>query len=1635
MNRADMESEKVQRSRNKTRRRKSASSLKGVGLNEGSRSLSEGASIASRRRDVSKERPTGSSVVSLEVRCACQYYQCDSLLPEKGSLVGTRPPSRSNATYYRDHEYEPVNPPPENVEIIPTVKISDNPTVCIINTDQILNNPQTYNFIEEEVYKQDPAFQLKFQKDSKMVHHPGTDAKSKEGPSKFQLAIKQRADNFKTKLHNIKKPHITLPDRPKFHKPNFHKFSLPKIPDTAKINFPSFSLPRRHGAKRPLKERHLSTESNDGDSKKPIFDFSTYPRIFKKKPKDQEPAEQEIPSFATVRRTKKPEKPKTDDSRWSAGSGGSVRVPLHSEDSVEAEYREETEHDKERYVRGDSIEENEPSHIRYDQDIDSDDEYDRENRDLNKERDFLTRTRTYPEHESYPEDYGKYPEDHGKYPVGHGKYQRDHGIYPEDQEEYIQEGQEYIENIINRQPRITDLDSPEDMPERAYQFGNNNGREHYSSGSSQGGHRQGVLEEINPDEFFLRQKGISQDNIEVGKYLSSEIREAFRTPVNALSQMQGKDHDYEMRGSNQSLPEIPAKRKSIKKPKRKKTPHTSQEKIPYDGESGEDELGAIPPSRPKRHSRRTKKQKNADDLIPYQETITVDTVADPRLVLHRESLGILGDDERDEEVPQWRMEGKDEPGFRISDPYRNFEYADEDDVFEEVPAAPPRKQKSLKSLNMSENDSIMGDFSSNKAIFSSEKDILEPEIEAIRTESKIIIPIQPNVPKRPSRTISRTNSQSRGTSQMDDESVLSLNAESIVSENQIPCVEEPCVKDLRDSMGYAIIDKSKVRDPPLPPPRIPTRRKRSFRNGNDFFTVPRSSHTADSPVRPLRNYSTLGQSRKSQRSYSNTYENKENIDIDIGQYIEMDDDPARNLQSGAVINKMKDRPLPAPPRPPRKSRPLHDITSQENIHKFGSTTEMIKPEETEMSTQTEPLPDDFICEEVVQEPTDTIIIPSRDLEQKHSSVVSNRTEELISKEALKEPKDLMVVPPRSSNGRKAPLPLSDNQLCEGIDDSPVGRISKATDEFISREVMEKSTPRSQEVKPTIERRLITPTVYTYEETVTHGSLLVKPLDGAKVLPDSDISNVRTIPVHVDSDAEETSSIPEEFNTLRDPSKSARSLEVEKPTAHSTKANEFDVLKAQKLQVVDLDVDKLTVNKLLAQKIIVSEIDSSNIQTNEISSKTGALTVGEISLPPGVIDQIIEKIKSSQVKGLGHQGTEDGCGLQKKTPMNDCPNLCSPQFEADAEIKRNGNSSVSGIHEVSNEPTQLSMQTNPSNMPENLPENVEEIIIDQKCLPETEESLKHQSQGGAPKASPEASDSSFQDKPIEAPNQQYFEESASKPPSDFNTPDLSIGATVQQSLEDQNVEESPPKPPPRAYDFNTVVSVQTPEEQSLEDSDVLETAPKPPPRSSDSPEKIKTDGPAPSRPPRQSGRNRGGSVSTQEESLQEPEVDDEPPPRPPHPQLEYILSQPPASFYALRAQKYVDTLGESAPTVPRRRRQTKSKQLSRSSSEESVPTLIPRRLHRRPSDLSNVSIATLSGQLVRVCGSEVNNSLKRLITYILNNVLRNEDGKQDLNVMIIIVLVLIAGLILLGYGDEKTVVHLHHWEYFNPPRNM
>lgn len=87
-------------------------------------------------------------------------------------------------------------------------------------------------------------------------------------------------------------------------------------------------------------------------------------------------------------------------------------------------------------------------------------------------------------------------------------------------------------------------------------------------------HRPGVIEEIDSDEFFLREKGLSRGDVHISNYLSSEIRDVFRSVrtrsvegVNGTNNgpIIGNNHES---GSGMATPVRPSRTNSLRRPKR-----------------------------------------------------------------------------------------------------------------------------------------------------------------------------------------------------------------------------------------------------------------------------------------------------------------------------------------------------------------------------------------------------------------------------------------------------------------------------------------------------------------------------------------------------------------------------------------------------------------------------------------------------------------------------------------------------------------------------------------------------------------------------------------------------------------------------------------------------------------------------------------------------------------------------------------------------------------------------------------------------------------------------------------------------------------------------------------------------------
>ncbi|VVC39521.1 Hypothetical protein CINCED_3A011551 [Cinara cedri] len=78
----------------------------------------------------------------------------------------------------------------------------------------------------------------------------------------------------------------------------------------------------------------------------------------------------------------------------------------------------------------------------------------------------------------------------------------------------------------------------------------------------------GVIEEIDSDEFFLREKGLSRGDVHISNYLSSEIRDVFRSNRTRSVEGENNDDNSDNRGNGISTPVRPSRTNSLRRPGR-----------------------------------------------------------------------------------------------------------------------------------------------------------------------------------------------------------------------------------------------------------------------------------------------------------------------------------------------------------------------------------------------------------------------------------------------------------------------------------------------------------------------------------------------------------------------------------------------------------------------------------------------------------------------------------------------------------------------------------------------------------------------------------------------------------------------------------------------------------------------------------------------------------------------------------------------------------------------------------------------------------------------------------------------------------------------------------------------------------
>lgn len=181
------------------------------------------------------------------------------------------------------------------------------------------------------------------------------------------------------------------------------------------------------------------------------------------------------------------------------------------------------------------------------------------------------------------------------------------------------------------------------------------------------------------------------------------------------------------------------------------------------------------------------------------------------------------------------------------------------------------------------------------------------------------------------------------------------------------------------------------------------------------------------------------------------------------------------------------------------------------------------------------------------------------------------------------------------------------------------------------------------------------------------------------------------------------------------------------------------------------------------------------------------------------------------------------------------------------------------------------------------------------------------------------------------------------------------------------------------------------------------------------------------------------TETKEKVKDEPKDSEEPPERPPTPTDYTPTSEIPASFYRLRTGISDDESSIPPAAVPKHRPRKHARRPESSSDDECNRRHHHHSHHGQSSSRSqDLSIADLSGQLIRACGRALSSSLNSaghsLIDFLRSLTKNQDDHQKDLSLVLVILIIIVASLMMLGINGDRPVHH-HHWDYFNPPDNL
>ncbi|XP_055688515.1 uncharacterized protein LOC129793017 isoform X2 [Lutzomyia longipalpis] len=1029
-----------------------------------------------------------------------------------------------------------------------------------------------------------------------------------------------------TKLKNIHMPKVNKPEMPKFKrpeftkiefkKPDFSKITLPERPSMSKLRIPERFSSLKLRRSRSMKESTGSTgDSTSGTNEPPAatkkrFDFATYPRIFDKMRKQktvdgEKPVRPGTPppaTFATVAKTavKKdslaPEESVGEESA-DQRQDSLEEEEFHRESSLERRMRQHFMRQREESEQEQALETEEQRQMA---------DFDKENREIHEIS--LARQEEFKQRPLVHQDSDLVSEESA------GKWT---GSLNLNQSSSLQ-GSEKFDFDSNTIP--IEVKEPQ----------------------------KGVIEQIDDDEFFLRSKGISQDNIQIGEYISSAIREGLTTPMNTLAQV-GRYSPYYDEDVDLNSEPIDYGYDVPKKPRRVRDRSSLE---------GEEFFGTYPPTKPMRKHRN------------YE--------SDERIV---PQTGTYYNEGENQSFYDNNMEGMDQPDMYIDDEEEQKSDMQECLPFPPTPPKAPKRRRKLhrpSPRSIPGYDNLAGRSVSNNYIPNGDTD---ENIIVYRTQHEYPVPLATPETFTPIPT-PRSRSRSQ-TSRITDDDRTSHGAESLISDTHMQ-IQEFLRNELEitGNNGYAIVKKE---PPPRPPP--PRRKKTSKALGeSQFATMPLPKRSVTPPTRPKRNYSTIAPSRPPRtKSTSSLGEDKpyRSPSPDLTQYEEIDDvDSYKDLQSGDIIKKMKERPLPPPPRPTRSlRRPKKDNKDDkpdDDRDGGGIRDAALNADEVEVSTQTDPLPDDFCCEEFEITSDMKTITPSQcktleDILKEEQEAEIERAQQLAAEQSLtrglqrfregnhrslsERSKASTLDRPKTPGSRPGSRPISPNAV---VVERKISTPTMLTEATLSVEPVDEPTTAelSREIQGILSQELQPVQPEMREESEVRTEILsdvasdrVSIGQEEERLEIVEATNEQRVP---EPSQEVQEDVPEEVQPSQEEITRRMHDEVEAELERCAQRLEqvIDVLQQDdippvppprrkssagdslipqtssgNLQLRDLTVDHLNVNQLQAGKLLVSELEGSSLSTQELECKSGNLVVKSLELPKGLIEEIVDRVRS------------------------------------------------------------------------------------------------------------------------------------------------------------------------------------------------------------------------------------------------------------------------------------------------------------------------------------------------------------------------------------------------------------------------